>query len=142
MKKVKLMIGMFALATTVVFSSCEKDSETPDNSETVEASELRTDEYEIGDYEEDDKEYGPKGKHCKGAKKKFFAQLTEQEKAKMEEIKPILEGLKEKKKVHFKSLTPEEQEKLKNKEFTKEEHQAIKAAFEVNLSAVSIMDGR
>ena len=127
MKKTKALIGVLCMASFISFSSCEKDEETSAD-ETTEESSVRISA-------DDDSEGERRGPHSKKGRAEFMAKLTEEEKAKMEELKPVLEGIKEKKETHFSSLDADTQEKLKSRELTKEEHESIRNAFEATLSA-------
>ena len=128
MKKSKALIGILCLVSFISFSSCEKDDETSVDENTEESS-ARTGDDNVGER---------RGPHSKRGKAEFMAKLTEEEKAIMEEIKPVLDGIKQKKETHFASLDSDTQEKLKSRELTKEEHDVIKSAFEATLSADEI----
>lgn len=126
MKKTKALIGILCMASFISFSSCEKYEETSDD--TTEESSARV----SGD---DDSEGERRGPHSKKGKAEFMAKLTDEEKAIMETLKPLLEEIKEKKDTHFSSLDADTQAKLKSRELTKEEHEAIRSDFEATLSA-------
>lgn len=131
MKKTKALIGLLCMVGFMSFTSCDKEDE--DTTDDTSTSSSRSGELDSLSFDE------VPGHECKGNKQQrreaFMAKLSEEEKAKMETLKPTLEGIKEKKEAHFESLDEATKTKLKNRALTREEHDAIRASFEATLTA-------